>query len=295
MPGTLSTQVYKEVNGCSIKVDVYLPDGHGDRGGLPVVLYFHGGALISGTRKYLPAYQARRLIAAGMAVASFDYRLAPETKLAEIVADVQDAVRWARGAGAEMFGFDPDRTAVMGSSAGGYLSLMTGTFAVKPKAVVSFYGYGDILGAWYTTPSAYYCQQPAITREEAEKAVGRRESSTGGNHRYTFYFYCRQQGIWVQMVSGYDPTADREKLLRFCPIHNIGPDYPPTLFLHGDVDDDVPYEQSVQMAAALEAKGIESRLITAGGMGHSFDGDARNPVVRQIFEQVVEFLRAHLE
>lgn len=294
MPAPSSTQIYKEVNGCEIKADVYLPPGPGERGGLPVVLFFHGGALISGSRKYLPGYQARQLNAAGLAVVSFDYRLAPETKLPDIITDIEDAIRWVRGAGAARFGFDPNRTAVMGGSAGGYLSLMSGTFAQKPKAIVSFYGYGDILGAWYTTPSPFYCRLPAISSEAAEHTVSRRERSTGGNRRYTYYFYCRQQGIWPQMVSGFNPEADREALLRFCPIHNITQDYPPTLFVHGDLDDDVPYEQSAQMAAALDVRGIENQLITAGGVGHGFDGDARNPAVKQILAQVVSFLQAHL-
>ena len=69
-------------------------------------MYFHGGALISGSRRYLPTYQVRRLNQAGLAVVSFDYRLAPETKLEEILTDIQDAIAWAQGPGAAQFGFD---------------------------------------------------------------------------------------------------------------------------------------------------------------------------------------------
>jgi len=286
-----STQVYKEVNGCSIKADVFLPPTENP----PVVLYFHGGALISGSRRYLPGYQARRLNQAGMAVVSFDYRLAPETKLEEIISDIQDAIGWARGEGASIFHYDGGRMAAMGSSAGGYLSLLTGTLDVKPNAIVSFYGYGDILGDWYTRPSDFYCNKmPLISKEAAESSVGGREKSSGGNRRYTFYFYCRQQGTWPEAVSGCDPVREREKLLRYCPVHNIGADYPPALLLHGDQDTDVPYEQSVQMHAALEQHGIESQLVTVKGAGHGFDGDGKDPEVKQVFEGVVNFLQAHI-
>lgn len=285
-----ATYEYKAVNDCSIKADVFLPSTENP----PVVLFFHGGALISGSRRYLLAYQARRLNEAGLAVVSFDYRLAPETKLEEIVTDIQDAIHWVKGKGAGICGFDANRIAAMGSSAGGYLSLMTGTFDVKPNAIVSFYGYGDILGEWYTRPSEYYCQNPLIAREEAESTVGGREKSTGGDRRYTYYFYCRQQGIWPEAVSGYHPITDREKLLRYCPVHNIGPDYPPALLLHGDQDNDVPYEQSEQMSTALENHGIENHLITVKGAGHGFDGDGKNPEVKQVFESVVKFLQTHI-
>jgi acetyl esterase/lipase len=285
-----ATREYKAVNGCSIKADIFLPSHETP----PVVLYFHGGALISGSRSYLPSWQVKRLLQAGIAVASFDYRLAPETKLAEIITDIQDAIHWVKGEGRTTYGFDAERVAAMGSSAGGYLSLLTGTFEKKPNAIVAFYGYGDILGDWYTRPSEYYCKYPIITREEAESQVGGAEKSSGDNLRYSFYFYCRQQGIWPEAVSGDDPIADREKLLRYCPVYNIGPTYPPTLLLHGDQDHDVPYEQSQQMSIALEKQGIENQLITIKGAGHGFDGDGKYPEVKQVFENVVTFLQDHL-
>jgi len=278
---------YKKVGACSIKADVYLPSAQKP----PVVLYFHGGALISGSRKYLPGYQVRRLNRAGFAVVSFDYRLAPETCLEEIIRDVQDAIGWAKTEGADSFSWDAGRIAAMGASAGGYLSLMTGTFATKPNAIVSFYGYGDILGDWYTRPSEFYCRRPMISREEAEGAVGGRPKSTGGNRRYAFYFYTRQQGSWPEAVSGLSPILDRERLLAYCPLYNIGPEYPPTLLLHGDQDTDVPFEQSAQMAAALDQRGIQDQLIRMPGAGHGFDGDLKNLAVRDSFERVVDFLQ----
>lgn len=290
MPVRKYTPIVKQVNGVSIKADVFLPAS----GYPPVVLFLHGGALISGSRRYLPGYQARRLVQAGFAVVSCDYRLAPETLLEDILCDIQDAIRWVKGQGADEFPFDPSRVAVMGSSAGGYLSLMSGTFAVRPKAIVSFYGYGDILGDWYTRPSAFYCQRPLISRAEALSSIGRREKSSGGYSRFTFYFYCRQQGTWPQVVSGFDPATDPQAIRRFCPVEHIDSTYPPVLLLHGDQDMDVPYEQSQQMAAALTGKGIENRLITIPGGGHGFDGDGKNPQVQQVFEEVVQFLQAHL-
>ena len=37
---------------------------------------------------------AETLVGSGYIVVSIDYRLAPETKLAELVSDVEDAFRW---------------------------------------------------------------------------------------------------------------------------------------------------------------------------------------------------------
>jgi Tol biopolymer transport system component len=105
-------------------------------------------------------------------VVSIDYRLAPETKLPEIVEDVQDAFRWIRAHAPEL-SIDPARVAACGGSAGGYLTLMSG-FCVKPrpKALVSFWGYGDIVGDWYSRPDPFYLKQPQVSREDALAAVG---------------------------------------------------------------------------------------------------------------------------
>ena len=71
-----------------------------------------------GRRQGVPQPLMDRLIEAGFAVVSIDYRLAPETKLPAIVADVEDAFEWIRGQGPDLFRADPDRIAVLGSSAG---------------------------------------------------------------------------------------------------------------------------------------------------------------------------------
>ena len=103
-----------------------------------------------------------KLLKAGYAVVSIDYRLAPETKLPAILEDLQDACKWVREKGPELFHIDPKRIAVMGGSAGGYLTLAAG-FRVDPRptVLVSFWGYGDIAGPWYSRPDPFYSQDAA--------------------------------------------------------------------------------------------------------------------------------------
>ena len=64
------------------------------------------------------------------------------------------------------------------------------------------------------------------------------------------------------------------------------------LLLHGDLDTDVPYEQSLMMSEALSKRGIENKLITMRGRGHGFDGDAS--VAQVALDAVLAFLQAHL-
>ena len=107
---------------------------------------------------------------AGFNIFSIDYRLAPESKLPAMKEDIADALHWVENEGAKQFDYDPEKIAVIGSSAGGFLALLTGIFTNKPKAIVSFYGYGDIirrLGIETKSPLFNYDKCPKGTCQNA--------------------------------------------------------------------------------------------------------------------------------
>ena len=296
MPRASETVVYKQVGGLAIQADVSRPDGDGPH---PVVFFIHGGALIMGSRKWLDPRQRDLYLGDGFAVVSIDYRLAPETKLGKIVSDLDDALAWVRGEGGRALGLDPSRIAVVGHSAGGYLALLAGARArPRPQSVVAFYGYGDITGEWYAQPDSFYLQQPLVAEADALSGVSgeavANEIGLDGSARYRFYLYCRQQGLWPSLVAGRDPLREPGAFTPFCPLQLVDRAYPPTLLLHGDHDTDVPYEQSVLMAAALRAAGVSHELITIEGGGHGFDQQMDAPDVAAAFDRVRAFLKRSL-
>lgn len=205
--------VFKRVGSLQIEADVYRPAHTGKR---PCVFWIHGGALIMGHRGNLRALQRQQYLDAGYVVVSPDYRLAPETKLPEILADLRDAYQWVREKGPDLFGIDPSRIAVVGHSAGGYLALSTAGFSPPPRAIVSFCGYGDIGADWYAKPDAFYLRQLPVSREEAFAAVGSQglTGTRGPNQRFRFYLFARQQGLWPELVAGISPS-DRA-IRRYC-------------------------------------------------------------------------------
>lgn len=289
-----TTYTYKTVGDLRIRADVYRKPDEVVR---PAILWLHGGALIMGNRRGLNAIQAEKYLDAGYAIVSIDYRLAPQAKLPDIIEDLIDAYRWVRVDGPKLFRIDPNRIAVVGHSAGGYLTLMAGfRLSPRPAALVSFYGYGDIAGAWYSRPDPFYNRQPAVTKQEASQAVGTRLiSEEQGGNRGRFYLYTRQQGLWPMEVAGHDPDKEPRVFDPLCPVRNVTKDYPPTLLLHGDNDTDVPYEQSALMAKEFERHGVQYELITMPGRGHGFDGTMWDPAIAQTFDRVLAFLKKQLD
>jgi len=229
-----------------------------------------------------PGSLLEALLNAGYVVVSIDYRLAPQVKLPAILDDVRDACDWVRQRGPELFRIDPDELFVMGQSAGGYLTMMAGLHVrPRPRALVSFWGYGDIAGKWYSQPDAFYRQQPLVTKEEAERSGGSK-----------LYLYCRQQGLWPEVLTGHDPKKDPRAFDPICPVRNITRDYPPTLLIHGTKDTDVPYELSAQMDKELAANGVAHEFVTISDGGHGF-GKSDATIAARTYQQVVEFLKRH--
>lgn len=269
-----TTYTYKKVGDLAIKADVYRSDDDIVR---PVVVWIHGGALINGHRAGISGRVKQWALESGYALVSIDYRLAPETQLPEIIQDLEDAFSWIRSDGPKLFHIDPTKVAVTGGSAGGYLTLTSG-FRVKPRpnVLVAFWGYGDLVGDWYSKPSPHpRHHRSKLTREEAFAQVSgppvsdsRDRKGNGG----AFYQHCRQHGIWPKEVSGWDPHKEAERFFPFMPVKNVTKDYPPTAMIHGTADTDVPYEQSVMMAAEFKKHDVRHELLSIPDGEHGLGG-----------------------
>jgi len=291
---TMTTHTYKVAQGCEIHADVY---GYTDGVVRPVMIWIHGGALIIGDRSWIDRLLWYVYQQAGFVIVSIDYRLAPETKLPDIVQDLRDAYAWVREKGPALFRIDPARIAVSGESAGGYLTLMSGfRLTPPPKVLVSFWGYGDIIGNWYSRPDPFYSKMPAVSKEQAYKSVGNRVIAAApkyDDNRRDFYLYCRQQGLWPLEVAGRDPRADPKWFDPYCPLRNVSAKYPPTMLVHGQEDTDVPHQQSSLMAQELRRAGVENEFISLPGVGHSLDG-AGLPAIADTYVRVAGFLQRHV-
>lgn len=259
---------YARPDGEPLLMDLRVPDGAGLH---PVILYLHSGAWVTGDRFGGPAIrQASR----GYAVASIEYRLAPQHIWPAQIEDAKAAVRWLR-ANADRFHLDANRIGVFGTSAGGHIGAILGTsggvaslegmelgnpqFSSRVRAVVDLYGPTDLL------------------KMEEQKLPC---IPLNGN----------DARLPPSLLMGCPIQECAEKTATANPITYVTKDDPPFLIMHGMLDCLVPYKQSVILDDALRAKGVQSTLVLLPSGQHggsAFDG--------AIYEKMIDdFLDAQL-
>jgi acetyl esterase len=106
----------------------YVPAGLPQGTPAPLLIYFHGGGWVIGDLDTHDGVCRFLAAAAGTAVLSIDYRLAPEHPFPAAVEDAWAGFAWATTSAAEL-GIDPARIAVGGDSAGGNLAAVVSLLA----------------------------------------------------------------------------------------------------------------------------------------------------------------------
>jgi dipeptidyl aminopeptidase/acylaminoacyl peptidase len=79
-------------------------------------------------------------------------------------------------------------------------------------------------------------------------------------------------------------SAARERMIRQSPLTYAGRVRTPTLFVHGEIDERVPYSEAEQMFVALKKNGVPAAIIQYKDMPHSISG-SWNQVHRMLHER----------
>jgi acetyl esterase/lipase len=259
---------YAERESGAMKLDLYLPE----REDPPLVVYVHGGAWIAATRSNIPDPE-RYAAEWDCAIASVSYRLqeapdgaaveemydptnpTPRGNFPDHFVDVKAAIRWLR-AHADEYGYDTNRVATWGSSAGGHLALLAGVVddvtdlgdayadevekTVAPdesgtvQAVVSWYGAADF----------------GIVADEREG-----EGAEDGD------------GL-IPLLLGGPRSEHPERWAQASPVTHVSPESPPALVMHGRRDEVVDVEHSHRFFDALDDAGVDAVFYELHDLNH---------------------------
>jgi alpha-L-fucosidase 2 len=252
--------VYGEADGEKLTMDYYPPSGAAPH---PIAIIIHGGGFVGGNSKNnSEAYCAQFLAPAGYAVFSINYRLAPKCPYPAMVEDVERAVRYLRH-NAKKWQADPNRIALVGGSAGGYLSNMVGVLNA-----------GGIKGAKDPVDRTNARVQAVVTLFGPSDF---RNQPVGENLKALLGPLIQQKGLDAALAEA-------------SPAMHITGDEPPFLLIHGDKDKSVPLYQSTHLQAALKAAGVPCDLIIIMNGPHATGSWHRIPGVPPWEREMTQWL-----
>jgi acetyl esterase/lipase len=221
------------------KLDIYLPES--GFGPFPVIVSIHGGAFMGCDKADAQVMPMLEGLPRGYAVVAINYRLSGEAKFPALVQDAKAAIRWIR-ANAARFGFDPQRIAAWGGSAGGYQASMLGVTAGVPELEDLNLGNpdqpSDIQAAvvWYG-PTDFLKMDEQLTALGMPPPAGMEHNSANSPE---------------SLLLGQQITNIPERVRAANPETYIQPNAPPFFIQHGTRDAVVPALQAVNFAARLE-------------------------------------------
>jgi alpha-L-fucosidase 2 len=239
---------FAKPGGHALLLDLHVPDGPGP---FPAAILVHGGGFDAGNRATNMSPTFQPLADAGFAWFSIDYRMAPEFRFPQAKADIDTAIKWVK-ANAKTYKVDTSKIVLSGESAGGYLvnyAAAHETPETKVAAVVDIYGPVDY---------------ERIAHQRQDYPARFNMASINGHK-------AKGGGIWFFQVEGYDEESFA-KLKELSPIHAVHTGMPPFLAIHGTRDDQVPYEQSTMMCAAMHKVGAACEVVTVEAGGHGMGG-----------------------
>lgn len=127
----------------NLKLRWYVPENATKDSNLPVIVYFRGGGWVIADLDVYDATPSALAKKTGAAVVSVDYPMGPESKFPAAHDEAIEAYKYVLK-NAQGWGYNPNKIALVGESAGGNLAINTAIAArdqnlTKPVAVVSVY------------------------------------------------------------------------------------------------------------------------------------------------------------
>jgi acetyl esterase len=210
---------------------------------VPTLVFLHGGGWVVGSVETHDPFCRLLSAAAGTAIVSVDYRLAPEHPYPAAVEDTLAAVHWTAAHLADWNG-DPHRLGIGGDSAGGNLAAVAANhFAVTP-------GAPRLRGVVLLYP---------VTDHPSGNHPSYQENGRGFGLELAQMLW-----LWSQYAPAPNPDDTNLAPLRLEPV----PSLPPVLVATAEYD--VLRDEGIAYADKLRAAGVDVTHLHAPDMNHNF-------------------------
>jgi acetyl esterase/lipase len=230
--------VIPAADGARLPARVYTPQHAVDTDAL--VVWLHGGGWYVGDIESFDRVARVLANASGAKVLLPEYRLAPEHPWPTPVADADAIATWARGAGAEQLGIDPDRVVLGGDSAGGQLAVIAARHAGAGAFRALLLAYPALDPTLSSASAERYADGPMLTREDMERC-------------------------WSYYLPDAADRADPDIApLRATDLATL----PPTTVALAEID--LLHDDGAALASALRDAGVAAEVQTFTGMVHGF-------------------------
>jgi acetyl esterase/lipase len=242
-PRVIRDVEYARIGDSALKLDLHLPTG---KLRSPLIVWIHGGAWRSGSKKDMPL---GKLVAEGYAIASVDYRLSTEAKFPAQAHDIKAAIRFLRAHGSE-WKLSSKKILIAGDSAGAHLAALVGVSngnaelegnvgndlkqSSDVQGIMSFYGAANLTTILQqSTPHGLSVRVPAL-----------------------------------ELLLGDLPTNAPALTRLASPVFHVDQHDPPLLLLHGDQDPQMPINQSLELLGAYQKVKAPVQFEVVHGAAH---------------------------
>ena len=264
--------LYGTADNQPLTMDYYAPKGPGPH---PIAILIHGGGYRRGDAKAgSEAYVADFLAPAGYAVFSINYRLAPKYPYPYMVQDTQRAIRYLRHHARE-YNADPNEIALIGGSAGGFLSNMAGLLDAGPD---------PNLASTETDPQA----------REVDRESAKVQAVVSLYAQSSFEFVPLNADVHSLLDPLIAQKGEKEAIREASPITYVHKGDPPFLEILGDQDEYIPFAEATNLQAALKKVHTRCDIIRLPGGKHGTGGWHKLPNVPDWERQMTEWLNGRL-
>ncbi|MDN4613250.1 alpha/beta hydrolase [Leifsonia sp. F6_8S_P_1B] len=244
---------------------------------LPVVVWVHGGAWISGASADVTPY-LRILASHGYAGVALNYTYGPEGEYPLAVRQLNDALGYVREHAGELH-VDPTRIVLAGDSAGSQLASQLALLTTDPD-------YAHLMGI-----------RPALEADQLVATV-----LNCGVYDMDALADLTGIGAWGFQTALWSYTGTKAWSQTFVgntmsTIDHVTPAFPPT-FITGGNGDALTWMESIPMARALKAQGVEvDQLFWPAdhepALPHEYQFKLDSPEAQEALQRTLDFLAAH--